>query len=73
MLVALSIRRGDVLFFFALLFCALCCFSCNAAETEGALRQALNRLKRGEDGRGDLFVQQKEQLQINEHLLLRVT
>lgn len=72
MLVALSIRRGDVLFFFALLFCALCCFSCNADETEGALRQALNRLKRGEDGRGDLFVQQKEQLQINEHLLLRL-
>jgi len=32
----------------------------------------LNRLKRGEDGRGDLFVQQKEQLQINEHLLLRL-
>jgi len=72
MLVALSIRRGDVLFFFALLICALCCFSCNAAETEGALRQALNRLKRGEDGRGDLFVQQKEQLPINEHLLLRL-
>jgi len=72
MLVALSIRRGDVLFFFALLFCALCCFSCNADETEDALRQALNRLKRGEDGRGDIFVQQKEQLQINEHLLLRL-
>jgi len=67
-----SIRRSDVLFFFALLICALCCFSCNADETEGALRQALNRLKRGEDGRGDLFVQQKEQLPINEHLLLRL-
>jgi len=67
-----SIHRSDVLFFFALLICALCCFSCNADETEGALRQALNRLKRGEDGRGDLFVQQKEQLPINEHLLLRL-